>query len=328
MRKAVATLLVLCALSFTPVSSEAADTWTFYTSLPSPTEGMYGGTYGNVIIAAYGHSGVDTNTTRLYTVKGVNTDTWSTGADAPLPERAEGAGVVRSKYFYAIGGRSGGGVLKDLERYEIPANTWLPLGLRDMPTARAGLAAAVLGSDIYAIGGRSSPDGPCSGPAMAKVERYNVATDEWEEVAPLPSPRSDLAAIALGGKIYVFGGCDGASIFDEVDVYDPDGGPLGAWTPLTPMPTARASLVVGRIKDTIYAIGGTSNLTDSLQTNEAFDPSPAPGAWTTALDMPTGRGEAIAASRKDRNGANAIFVIGGGLPAFGIETDANEAFTE
>jgi hypothetical protein len=46
-----------------------------------------------------------------------------------------------------------------------------------------------------------------SGPSvLASVERYDIVTNAWTPVAPLLSPRQDLAAAAIGGKIYVFGG--------------------------------------------------------------------------------------------------------------------------
>jgi len=356
MRKVVVTaLLVLCTLGLTVVSSHAQPLWTTNNSLvvPGPVEeveGLYVGTYGDVIVAAFGETDAgDTNTTRIYTV---GTNTWSIGPTAPEPVRAEGVAVVRSKYLYAIGGREFGVPIGNLDRYDFTGpgpGSWLPAGtLTAMPTARAGLTAAVVGSRIYAIGGRDSGGGPCTGTATAVVEKYTVGagtSGTWSTcVAPLPSARSDLAAIAPGdGKIYVFGGCNGGPpVFDDVDVFDPNAGPLcpnpndgrmGTWTALEPMTTPRASLVVGKIKNAIYAIGGMDDSFAPLATNESFlrpTFSPPLGSWTTELDMPTARGEAgngTVPSRKDSLGRNAIFVIGGGLPAFGVETAVNESFT-
>jgi hypothetical protein len=356
MRKVVVTaLLVLCALSLSLVSSEAQippGQWTEFESLPSPTEGMYGGS-PNVayIIAAYGGSdGGDTNTTRIYNV--VNTafglaDTWSTGADAPLPARAEGVAVTNGKYFYAIGGREFG-PLANLERYDPTTppgvGTWLPSGtLASMNVARAGLAAAVVKNHIYAIGGRAATGGPCSGPALDVVEKYNIGNDAggWTTIDPLPAPRSDQSAIAHpNGKIYVFGGCAGsdpmtgdANVKHDVYILDPSKPSGQMWTTGAAMPTARASLVVGNIEGQIYAIGGMDADRLPLAIVEQFSVLPAPaGAWSAEVftPMPTARGEAIAASRQavvDGTKRNAIFVIGGGLPAFGQETDKNEAFS-
>src|SRR5215831_8543765 len=114
-----------------------------------------------------------------------------------------------------------------------------------MPTARAGSAAAVVDDAIFVLGGRLSGNGPCSGggPFLDTVERYDIATDTWTAVAPLPSPRSDLAAVNHGGKIFVFGGCNNTGFLSDVDMYDPE---TNTWTTgLAPMPTARATFVAG-----------------------------------------------------------------------------------
>lgn len=178
-----------------------------------------------LIVAAYGLDNAvgDTNETRIYDI---DADTWAAGTLAPLPVRSEGTAVTKGGRFYAIGGRSAR-VLADIDRYRPATDTWK--SMPDMPTPRAGLAAAVLGQAIYVIGGRDSGGGPCSqGPdgELATVERFDIPTQTWSTVASLPSARSDLAAMAHGGKIYVAGGCvreaDGSITFlDEVDVHNP-----------------------------------------------------------------------------------------------------------
>ena len=155
---------------------------------------------------------------------------------------------------------------------------------------------------------------------MGTVERYDIDTDTWSTVAPLPNPRSDLAAVAHGGKIFVFGGCTGTasapSVTNEVDMYDPQ---TNTWaTGLTPMPTARASLVAGHSGDQVYAIGGTDGAS-AKNVNEVYDISR--DSWSSNTPMPTPRQEAGAHSHGGR-----IYVVGGAQPAFGSSTDANEVF--
>src|SRR5438034_10964571 len=109
--------------------------------VPCPTEGMTVGGVGKVVIAAYGNSFFgDTNLTRLYNT---SSDSWSLGALAPLPLRAEAAygENTHGGFFYVIGGRTLiGGILNDLEQYDPVTNTWATLA--SMPTPRAGSAAA------------------------------------------------------------------------------------------------------------------------------------------------------------------------------------------
>jgi len=209
--------------------------------------------------------------------------------------------------------------LSDLQRYDPVLDAWTTL--TSMPTARAGATAAAVDDSIFVIGGRQSTGGPCSGgPYLGTVERYDIDTDTWSTVAPLPNPRSDLAAVAHGGKIFVFGGCTGTasapSVTNEVDMYDPQ---TNTWaTGLTPMPTARASLVAGHSGDQVYAIGGTDGAS-AKNVNEVYDISR--DSWSSNTPMPTARQEAGAHSHGGR-----IYVVGGAQPAFGSSTDANEVF--
>src|SRR5437773_3050353 len=249
----------------------AQGTWTELAPVPAPTEGMTVGGVGKVVITAYGASSTgNTNLTRLYDI---TTDSWSLGSPAPLPARSEAAygDTTHAGFLYVIGGGNSGGVLSDLQRYDPVTDAWTTLA--SMPTARAGAVAAVVDNNLFVIGGRLSAAGPCNGgPYLATVEKYDTDTDTWSTVAPLPSPRSDLAAVAHGGKIFVFGGCTGTasapSVTNEVDMYDPQ---TNTWaTGLTPMPTARASLVAGHSGDQVYAIGGTDGAS-AKNVNEVYD---------------------------------------------------------
>lgn len=311
---AIAVLLTLNGASVV----HAQGSWTTLAPVPAPTEGMTVGGVGQVIIGAYGlsPSSGDTNLTRLYNI---STNSWSSGAPAPLPVRSEEAygDTTHGGFFYVIGGRSSGGVINNLERYDPVTNTWTTL--TPMPTARAGSAAAVVDDAIFVIGGRPTPGGPCSSSApLNVVERYDIDTNTWSTVAPLPSARSDLAAVAHGGKIFVFGGCSEffSGFSNEVDMYDPQ---TNTWTTgLAPMPTARASFVAGRKGDEVFAIGGWAG-GPPLSVNEVYNiPS---NSWSMAAAIPIARGEAGVYSHGGR-----IFVVGGSQPAFGASTDANEVF--
>jgi len=294
----------------------AQGTWTELAPVPAPTEGMTVGGVGKVIITAYGASSTgDTNLTRLYDFAA---DSWSLGSPAPLPARSEAAygDTTHAGFLYVIGGGNSGGVLSDLQRYDPVTDTWTTLA--SMPTARAGAVAAVVDNNLFVIGGRLSAAGPCNGgPYLATVEKYDTDTDTWSTVAPLPSPRSDLAAVAHGGKVFVFGGCTGtASVTSEVDMYNPE---TNTWTTgLAPMPTARASLVAGHSGQRVYAIGGW-NGGSAVNVNEVYNI--AANSWSTDTPPPTARLEAGTHSHGGR-----VYVVGGANPAFGSSTAANEVF--
>ncbi len=276
---AVAAVVAMAAFAWASVAY-AQGTWTPLAPVPAATEGMSVGGVGQVIIAAYGFSLGDTDLTRRYNI---TTNSWSLGATAP--------GGVSSEQAY---------------------------GETPMPTARAGAASAVVDDAIFVIGGRTATGGPCSGGELSVVERYDIVTDTWSTVAPLPGLRSDLAAVSHGGKIFVFGGCDTSGVTGEVDKYDPE---TDTWTTgLAAMPTPRASLVAGKVGDTVFAIGGSTNGLGSGQvsTNESY--KIASNSWSaTPAAMTTARSEAGVHSHGGR-----VFVVGGGNR--GASTDANEVY--
>lgn len=290
-------------------TASALGTWSALAPLPALTEGLHVGAVGNQIVAAYGYTGGNTNLTRIYDI---DSDSWSFGTPGPLPMRAEGAAATHGGHLYSVGGRSVA-PLRDLDRYTVETDTWVSLA--DMPTARRGLGAAVVGNALYAIGG-STGTTPCGGDPLATVERYDIETDTWSTRAPLPSPRSDLAAVARGGKIYVFGGCLGTfAAITNVDVYDPV---TDTWsTSPADMPTARSSMYGAAAKgNLIYVIGGQNNGVQ-LTTNE-FYTVPA-DTWTADAPMPSGRAEMGVVSHGGR-----IYTVGGGFQ--GVSSNLNLVF--
>lgn len=290
---------------------------------PVPTEGigvegMAVGRVGTTIVAAYGYDSGDTRVTRLYDTQ---TDTWSIGARAPQPPRSEPAAAVHGASMYVLGGRRAN-VLGAFDRYSVKADGWT--SLPDLPTPRAGLAAAVVDRAIYAIGGRVQPAGPCSqeaGGQLSTVERFDLTTETWTTVASLPRARSDLAAVALGGRIYVFGGCrvtpEGTRFLDRVDVYDPS---TDSWSNApADMPTPRAAMYsVAERAGIVHVIGGWAGA-GPLGVHEVY--SPSQDAYRDAAVMLTPRAEmGVVAS-----GAR-VYAVGGALPAFGESSAANEVF--
>src|SRR5713226_5372595 len=263
---AAAAVVAVAAFAWASVAY-AQGTWTPLAPVPAATEGMSVGGVCQVIIAAYGFSLGDTDLTRRYNI---TTNSWSLGATAPggvSSEQAYGE-TTHGGFFYVIGGRADGTPRSDLRRYDPDADTWLTLA--PMPTPRAGAAAAVVDDAIFVIGGRTATGGPCTGGPLSVVERYDIVTDTWSTVAPLPGPaRSDLVAVSHGGKIFVFGGCSAVfAVTGEVDKYDPQ---TDTWTTgLATMLTPRASLAAGKVGDTVFAIGGSTDGLNQVSVNESY----------------------------------------------------------
>jgi hypothetical protein len=144
------------------------------------------------------------------------------------PARNHLAAAAVDGFFYAVGGRASG-LRASLERFDPgsgdPAlGTWTPL--RPLPTARGGIAAAVVGGRIHVFGGEGNSQSPAG--TFEENEAYDPATDTWSTRCPLPLPVHGIGAAAVGGAIHIPGGgpVQGFGVTDEHQVYVPgDEGP-------------------------------------------------------------------------------------------------------
>lgn len=152
-----------------------------------------------------------------------------------------------------------------------------------LPTPRLGLATAVMGGKLYAIGGYAEANDP----GRTVVEAYDPASDAWVARSPMPTPRLAVAAATLGGVIYAVGGTpDNATVVGKVEAYDPV---TDAWTAKADMPTARALVALEAVGGRLYAIGGGPDPATGTTAVEIYDP--ATDSWTSGrghADAPVG----------------------------------------
>jgi N-acetylneuraminic acid mutarotase len=177
-----------------------SDSWSAAASLPAPRGDLAAATVGGRIYAIGGASGFGGVTSTVTAYDPVS-DTWELRAPLPTP-RSGLAAVVVDGLIYAIGGSDGQSPLAVVEAYDPIADTWSALA--DMPTARTGLAAGEAGGRIYAVGGSESGFSPTS--SLATNQEYDPAADAWRTVAQMPTARSTLVAVGVGGRIYAIGG--------------------------------------------------------------------------------------------------------------------------
>ena len=88
----------------------------------------------------------------------------------------------------------------------------------------------------------------------------------------MPTARGGIAAIALGERLFVFGGEESARTLAQTEAYDPV---TDQWMTMTPMPTARHGLGAAAVGGKIYVIsGGVKPGASKSGVNEVFDPGP------------------------------------------------------
>jgi N-acetylneuraminic acid mutarotase len=170
-----------------------------------------------------------------------------------------------------------------------------------MTTARAHAGAALLGEDLYVVGG-----GGASGP-RGLTEVYDTIGDIWRADVALPVGLEQFGMTSIGGRIYIAGGYAAggsreAPTFQESAAtwaFDPS---AGGWRNLAPMPAPRAGLGLVAVGDKLYALGGRGG--DAAR---VFVYDPATDSWSMAKTaMPAPRsGAAVVPLGRD------IYVIGG-----------------
>ena len=131
-----------------------------------------------------------------------------------------------------------------------------------MSLARSRHATAIVGDDIYVIGGQTVVSGqPLRTP---QFDRYDTTTGQWTQLPDHPGPDglgySNGAAAHINGRIYIPAGYIGGSNYDGTHwVYDIAG---GFWTTTTPAPWAGGTPVgyyataEAPDQDGYYVIGG------------------------------------------------------------------------
>jgi len=121
----------------------------------------------------------------------------------------------------------------------------------------------------------------------------------WSNLAPVPTPRSEVAVAELNGKVYVFGGFGrGATANEE---YDPAN---DSWRQRAPIPRGVDHPAVAALGGKIFLIAGFDGRFRPVDRVWAYDPET--DTWTQKSDLPTPRGALGAAVVEGK-----IYAIGG-----------------
>lgn len=140
---------------------------------------------------------------------------WQKRASMISCRTAHATEVIGGKIF-ALGGCAHNNQPTDtIEMYDPSTDKWHPLG--DMQYPRCDAASAVIGDNIYLLGGTST---------LHRVERFNTVRNEWHECKAMPTGRYGLEAAVFDGCIWAIGGLlkeRMGVMFDcrRVEIYDP-----------------------------------------------------------------------------------------------------------
>jgi non-specific serine/threonine protein kinase len=164
--------------------------------------------------------------------------------------RAAGAAAVVGGKIVVVGGRTGGRseqLVRPTEIYD--GKSWHDAPA--IPVPGDHVAAATDGTYLYAVGGRNLNVSLNT----KAVQRFDPATGQWTQLAPLPTADSDLGAAIIGGQLITFGGENLFQVFDTVRAYNLA---TKTWSTLPSLSQARHGMGVAVIGSTLYAIDGAS----------------------------------------------------------------------
>src|SRR5438445_12673504 len=149
--------------------------------------------------------------------------------------------------------------------------------------------------------------------ALADPARSQTNPGAWTQKAPMPAVRGEVAAAAVGDKLFALGGGVAGKAVARNEEYDPAS---DRWRERAPLPQPRDHLGVAAHDGKIYTFGGFTSSVHQGAGDVVFEYDPANDRWRTLAPMKAPRaavGVAVLAGK--------IHVIGGrGLDVVAVAT--------
>ncbi|XP_011500068.1 PREDICTED: kelch-like protein 10 [Ceratosolen solmsi marchali] len=191
--------------------------------------------------------------------------------EMPTPEIARPR--VPHEILFAIGGWSGSEATDLIETYDTRADRWVKVSHVDPSGPRAYHGTAVVGYNIYVIGGFNGMD------FFNSCRCFNAVTKIWREVAPMNARRSYVSVAVLNDIIYAMGGFDGYHRQNTAERYDYR---RNQWSLIAPMNVQRSDASATALNGKIYITGGF-NGRECISSVEVYDPHT--NQWTMITPM-------------------------------------------
>lgn len=240
-----------------------------------------------------------------------SSSSWNTTSSLPTTRDFFSA-IAYNGYMYVVGGTGPSGTLSDVQYAKI--NTDGTLGswstTSSLVTAVVGYGEVVHNGFIYILGG-----GNGAGSYYATVQYAQINADgslgSWQTTTSFTNGRNYLGAIAYNGRVYILGGWNGSTDYNDVQYasFNTDGS-LGSWQTTTSFPYARDSHSVVAYNGYIYVLGGTNSGNSTYYHDVQYasvNANGSLGAWNGAgTSFSTGR---AGFGAQVVNGS--LFVLGG-----------------
>ena len=201
----------------------ATNTWATMAPLPNreivasavyypPTNKIY------VFGGAQRDEAIVLDTTQIYDIA---SNTWSAGANLPLPRSQQAAGYNPGNGKIYLNGGYETSTIDSIQattwEYDPVANTFTDKA--PSPNMQGGTSSGIVNGHLLMSGGRTNPDA-----TLDLTWDYDIATNTWQSRSNMLMPKNVPAGVIFNGKLYSIGGGNGAPPFDgmnDVVCFDP-----------------------------------------------------------------------------------------------------------
>lgn len=226
----------------------------------------------------------------------IETDSWQRLADLPMPYNMPNVAAVDDRLFVL-----GGLELNQTLEYDFDNDEWLeraplPVAVDEGPGAAA---VGVQGDRIFVAGGilkGLSSNLLNTGVRQDGFYVYDVSSDLWSTLPPLPVAVGYSMAAVLDDELWVMGGSDTHERTDRVAVYDLAN---ETWSDKPALPVSLSSAASGVLQGRIYVTGGIAS-SSGVISNLTFAFDAARQSWQQLAPMPTPRFAMAAAVVDDK----------------------------
>jgi len=235
-----------------------------------------------------------------------STNSWRLGPELPGAETHAGV-VSLGRDFVMVAGFAGNVLTRTTTagvwRWSAADAAWS--AGPDLPTPRAAVAAALVGSELHAAGGLAPNGNSDSGEHLL----WDLGgSNAWVGAAPLPNPRNHGGGAASGGLFFAVAGRHG---WDEIEGHDPALDAFdpraGSWTPRAAMPGARSEIGAATVTmpdGRLLVVGGS--IAGKHPSSDVLVYDPRLDSWSALPSLPEPRKGVVAA----RIGAKIVVTTG------------------
>lgn len=214
----------------------------------------------------------DQAATNLIEIFNISTETWSlSSSNMPNTQQYHECVQINDK-IYSIGDWYPGSSparksTGQIQVYDIPTDTWSTTPPTMPATKEVGnFGMASIGTKIYIAGGAQNAS---ANDVTDRLLEYDTVSGIWTELANMSYKRFAFPLVEYHGKLYAFGGLEGAyswssqPVHNTSEVYDPS---TDTWTSLPNMSFHMFGMAASVHNDEIVLIGGHDKNAKSKQT--------------------------------------------------------------